>query len=102
MAEESVFMLNVLWFKENGAEAYAKYAAAAGPIVSALGGKRIFGFTPTETLIGDWQPDLLFVVEWPSWEALKQLGEKPDYQEIAHMREVGLDRSLLIRCSKMS
>ncbi len=69
MSDGRVYMLNALWFKEGGAAAYAEYGQAAGPIVEALGGRRLDGFVPTQSLIGDWQPDLLFIVEWPSWEA---------------------------------
>ncbi len=100
-SDSKVYMMNALWFKEGGAEAYAKYGAAAGPIVAALGGKRLDGFIPTESLIGDWQPDLLFFVEWPSWEAFQQLGQSEAYQKIAHLREVGLENSLLIRCDRL-
>ena len=34
--DEKVYMLNVLWFKEDGgAKKYAEYATAAGPFVQA-------------------------------------------------------------------
>ena len=73
--------MNSLWFKEGGAEAYARYGEAAGPIVAALGGKRLNGFIPKESLIGDWQPDLFFIVEWPNWEAFLALGQSEEYKK---------------------
>jgi uncharacterized protein (DUF1330 family) len=101
MPDENVYMLNALWFKpEGGAEKYAQYAAAAGPFVAELGGKLIDGFTPEMSLIGEWDPDLFFIVEWPSWEAFTKLPENPGYLKIAHLREESLEKSLLIRCRR--
>jgi uncharacterized protein (DUF1330 family) len=58
----------------------------------------VAGFRPDLALIGEWDPDLLFFVEWPSWEAFSKLPRNPGYQKIAHLREAALLRSLLIRC----
>jgi haloalkane dehalogenase len=101
VSDSKVYMMNALWFKEGGAQAYAEYGEAAGPIVAALGGKRLDGFVPTQSLIGDWQPDLFFIVEWPNWEAFVALGQSEAYQKIAHLREIGLENSLLIRCDRL-
>ena len=102
MAEEKVYMLNALWFKKpDGAPRYAEYGAAAAPMVEALGGKRVDAFIPTESLIGEWDPDLFFIVEWPDWDTFLKLGQDEDYQKIAHLRESGLEKSLLIRCTRL-
>ena len=101
MSEERVYMLNALWFKKDGgAEKYAEYAAAAAPFVDGLGGRMLEGYAPQASLIGDWNPDLFFIVEWPSWEAFTKLPADPGYLKIAHLRDEALDDSLLIRCSK--
>ena len=98
---EPVCMLNVLWFKEDGGEAkYAEYAAAAAPFVDELGGRLVESYQPQEALIGDWDPDLFFVVEWPDWETFRRLPQSPGYLKIAHLREEALRDSLLIRCSR--
>ena len=98
---EKVYMLNVLWFKEDGgAEKYAEYVAAAAPFVDGLGGKLVESYTPQEALIGEWDPDLFFVVEWPDWETFMKLPQNPGYQKVAHLREEALRNSLLIRCAR--
>ena len=103
MADEKVYMLNVLWFKKDGGAAkYAEYAAAAGPFVEELGGGMLDGFTPDLALIGEWDPDLFFIVEWPSWDAFTKLPQSEGYRKIAHLREEALENSLLIRCSRIS
>ena len=40
-------------------------------------------------------------VEWPNWEAFVALGQSEEYQKIAHLREIGLENSLLIRCDRL-
>jgi uncharacterized protein (DUF1330 family) len=95
-------MLNALWFvKDGGAEKYAEYGAAAAPFVSELGGRMLDGFAPDLSLIGEWDPDLFFIVEWPSWDAFMKLPENDGYKKIAHLREEALENSLLIRCKRM-
>ncbi len=98
---DKIYMLNALWFKEDGgAEKYAEYAAAAAPFVGELGGQLVESYTPQTALIGDWDPDLFFVVEWPDWESFLKLPQNPGYQKIAHLREEALRDSLLIRCER--
>ena len=102
MAEnEKIYMLNALWFKpEGGAAKYAEYAAAAAPFVRELGGRMLDGFIPEQSLIGEWEPDLFFIVEWPSLDAFLQLPQNPGYQAIASLREEALRDSLVIRCKR--
>ncbi|MFT4572259.1 MAG: hypothetical protein ACI8TX_003330 [Hyphomicrobiaceae bacterium] len=103
MADQKVYMLNALWFKpDGGAEKYAEYALAAGPFVAKYGATMKQGYAPTMSLIGDWNPDLFFIVEWPSWEAFEKLPADPDYLAIAHLREEALLDSLLIRCDAVT
>lgn len=99
MPDDRVYLLNALWFEgEEGAAQYAEYAAAASPFVAKLGGRLVCSYTPDLTLIGEWDPDLFFVVEWPSWEAFLALPADPGYRAIAPLRERGLRKSLLLRC----
>ena len=58
----------------------------------------VASYAPDLALIGDWDPDLFFVVEWPSWEAFQRLPADSGYQAVAPLRECGLRRSLLLRC----
>jgi len=99
--DEKVYMLNALWFRrDGGAEKYAAYATAAAPVVSRLGGRLVDSYAPDLALIGEWDPDVFFLVEWPSWQAFTTLATESAYLEIAHLREEALERSLLIRCHR--
>ena len=103
MSDEAIYMLNVLWFKKaGGAEKYKQYTDAAGPITASLGASLEEGYTPQQSYIGDWEPDLFFVVRWPNQAAFESLINDPEYRKIMHLREEALDNSLLIRCAKMS
>ena len=101
---DKIYMLNALWFKEDGgAEKYAEYVAAAAPFVEELGGKVVLeGYSAEAGIIGEWDPDLFFVVEYPSWETFLKLPAHPGYQKIAHLREEALKDSLLIRCRRQA
>ncbi len=102
MTDEPIYMLNALWFKAaGGAEKYQQYLRAASPITASLGARMLEGYKPEVSLIGEWDPDLFFVVEWPSEAAFKALMGHEGYNEIKHLREEALDKSLLIRCKKI-
>jgi len=94
-------MLNALWFKKDGgARKYGEYAAAAGPFVAEVGGELVESYAPNFAVIGEWDPDLFFVVEYPNWEAFTKLRQNAGYLKIVHLREEALDKSLLIRCRR--
>jgi len=102
--DEPVYMLNALWFKKDGGrEKYLEYAAAFAPILKEIGGKVAKNFTPVETVIGEagWDPDVFFVVMYPNMEAVEAMASGPDYENIKHLRDEALEKSLLIRCKPM-
>ena len=99
MSDNRVYMLNVLWFKTGAGEArYAEYLKAAAPIVSKYGGKKLGAYQPETALIGELDADLVFFVEWPSWEVFQTFISDPEFVAIRHLREEALSKSLLIRC----
>ena len=100
MSEESpILMFNALWFKpDGGAEMYREYGVATRPLVARYGGKKRTAGVPTKALIGDFDADLMFFVEWPSWTAFKEFVNDPEYVKIRPLRENAITNSLLIRC----
>lgn len=99
MADEPIYMLNALWFKaDGGAEKYAEYLAGALPCVERVGGEMLRQFRPVEALQGDFDPDLTFVIRYPSIEAFREMIASPDYQAIAHLRGEAIERGVLTRC----
>ena len=103
MANEPVYMLNMLWFDAaGGAEKCQDYLAGAGSVVARLGGGMLNQFKPVEALQGDFDPDLTFVIRWPSIDAFRGLIAEPDYQAIAHLRGEAIERAVLTRCEAVT
>ena len=100
---EKIFMLNALWFKpQGGKEQYDEYIKLARPFMQAVGGKVCDTFQPQKAIIGDFDADLIFFVEYPNWESFKQFVNNSDYQKIAvPVREQAITRSLLVRCASI-
>ena len=100
MSDQSIVMFNALWFKQDGGrELYAKYIDAAKPFIEAVGGKKLDDYEPDRAVIGEFDADLVFFVQYPSWKAFKQFMWNDDYREQAvPLREAAIEKSLLIRC----
>ena len=97
-ADEKVYMFNALWFKpEGGFEKYKAYLKAAGPFLAKYGGRVVGAYEPVAALIGEFDADLFFVVEWPDWQAFETFMADPDYEAVRPLREEAIVRSLLIR-----
>ena len=99
---EGFHMFNALWFKEDGGAAkYNEYLQAAGPFVAKHGGKSDASYVPEGAVIGAFDADLVFLVEWPNQEAFTNLIQDPGYQAISHLRTEAITDSLLIRFRKL-
>ncbi len=99
--DERLFMLNVLWFKpDGGAEKYNEYLKAAGPFVAKHGGKSEGAYVPEANLIGEFDADLVFFVEWPNQKTFLEFIQDPGYQAVSHLRKEAIRDSLLVRCKK--
>ena len=99
--DQRFFMLNALWFKpDGGAEKYDEYLQAAGPFVAKHGGKSEGAYVPEANIIGKFDADLVFFVEWPNQKAFTEFIADPGYQAVSHLRGEAIRDSLLIRCKK--
>jgi len=97
-----IYMLNALWFKAGGgAEKYREYMRAAAPFVQQYGGRKLESYVPERALIGEFDADLVFFVEYPSWEAFEEMIEDEGYKKNAlPLREAAIRDSLLIQCRR--
>ena len=101
-----VVMLNILKFKvktatnETGQEAYARYFKNVAPFVANSGAKLIWKGNVHTTLIGNAtnQPELIFLVEYPSVAHFFAMISNPDYQKVATDRSIALEYGGLIAC----
>ena len=94
--EGPVYMLNLLEFRPaGGAERYAEYGEAVGPLLARAGGKPVFAGRPSESLIGEGEWDLMILVSYPTRQAFLDMVSSPEYQAIEHLRTEALVRSEL-------
>jgi len=79
-----IYMLNAIWYKPNGGEAkYRKYMKTVNPMIESVGGKRLRSLVPSRALIGEFDADLLYFVEFPDWDAYKKFANGSEYHRLA-------------------
>jgi uncharacterized protein (DUF1330 family) len=106
---DPVIMINLLRFKEradgidaadgiSGAEAYARYGAAATKFLDRAGGRILLALQSAESVIGpdegEW--DMVLAVEYPSRGAFIAMISDPEYLAIHAHRAAALADSRLI------
>lgn len=101
MKDERVFMLNALWFDPNGGEErYQDYWKLVFPMIEAVGGRKLKSFEPERALEGEFDADLIFFVEYPSFEAFKTFANSPEHHKLAFMKKEAVYNSLVVQCSR--
>lgn len=102
-----VVMVNILKFKtkteegnETGQEAYTRYYKNTQAFIGKAKAKLIWKGTVAITVIGDSddQPDMIFLVEYPSTSHFLGVITSPEYQKIANDRTIALEYGGLIAC----
>jgi uncharacterized protein (DUF1330 family) len=68
-------------------DGYAAYRERAPATLEAYGGRYLVRGGPHEVVEGDWNPERVVVVEFPSVERAREWYESPEYQEIVDMRK---------------
>lgn len=103
-----IYMLNALWLEpQHGAALYAEYARKASPLLEARGARVLDRvYRPDMVLeaegVEPFDPDLCFLVEWPSWEVFQSMVGDPAYAEIRPLRERATTKRLLVRCHSLA
>jgi uncharacterized protein (DUF1330 family) len=67
-------------------EAYENYKSLVPVSVEAYGGKFIARGGATESLEGDWVPERIVVLEFPSLERARQWWASPEYRDAKAIR----------------
>ncbi len=105
-----IVMINIIKFKkiiengnETGKEAYARYFRNAKAFVAASNAKLIWKGVVATTIIGDNEnePDMVFLVEYPTVDHFLKMVANPAYQKIANDRTIALEYGGLIACQTL-
>jgi uncharacterized protein (DUF1330 family) len=86
-----------------GAQAYANYGAASGPVLKRVGGEIIWRGGFEVTLIGDAseQWDTMFIAQYPNSGAFLAMVTDPEYQLAVVHRQAAVMNSRLIRSAPL-
>ncbi len=74
-------------FEVHDWEKYQEYVRRTRPIIESYGGRYHIRGGKITVKIGDWKPNRLVVIEFPSQEQLKKFAASPEYQPVAAIRE---------------
>ncbi len=89
-----IVVLNCLWFSPGGSARYDDYLRAAQPLVERHGGGFVSPrLSPVQALGDDFVPDLVFLGQYPSADAVFELVADPDYAAPAAIRTAAVARS---------
>jgi uncharacterized protein (DUF1330 family) len=78
------------------AERYAHYRTLVPATIAAFGGRYLARGGRTEVLEGDWRPDRLVIVEFPSLERARAWLESPEYAEARALRHATAHTDMVV------
>ena len=108
--DTALTMINILKFKkktgngdETGRAAYTRYFKNVQPLVAQSKAKLIWKGAVASTVVGDstGQPDLIYLVEYPSVDHFIKLVSNPEYKKISKDRTIALEYGGLIACKTL-
>lgn len=67
-------------------ESYAEYVKRVPATVDRYGGRYLVRGGKVTSLSGDWQPERVIVLEFPSLASMRKWSSSPEYSEIAKIR----------------
>ena len=68
-------------------EAYNRYKTAVKPMVEAAGGEYLTRDGKIDVLVGDWNPERVVIIKWPSLEVQDAFSTSNDYRPWKKLRE---------------
>ena len=86
----------IAMFDVSDQENYAKYAASAPAATAKFGGKAIARDANAGPLEGDFSPDRVVILEFPTVEDAKAWYDSPEYQEARNFRLGAADFRMLV------
>jgi uncharacterized protein (DUF1330 family) len=78
------------------ADAYQPYIALVPPLVAKHGGEYLVRGGLHETLEGNWQPDRLVVLRFPTVEAARAFVDDPEYAPVKAIRHASATTQLVL------
>jgi len=83
----SVYFIVEIKAKNENKEVYAKYVGKVRPIVEKYKGRYLSRGGKVVPIFGDWNPERIIIIEFPSAEDVGRWLNSAEYKEIAGLRE---------------
>jgi uncharacterized protein (DUF1330 family) len=84
----AVYVIIDISVRDQAAQAdYAQYVARVRPIVERYGGRYLARGGKITPITGNWNPERLILIEFPSSDHVRQWWNSPEYRAIAGLRE---------------
>ncbi len=89
--------------KVKDADKYREYLARVPAIVARYGGRYLARGGRITSLLGDWKPERMIVLEFPAESNVQEWLSSAEYRAIAPLREAGADiRAVLVEgCAEL-
>ena len=72
-----------------------RYRALAQAAIAKFGGRYLARGGAVEPVEGDWSPQRIIIVEFPSMDRAREWYRSPEYAEALKVRATALDRNLI-------
>ena len=80
----------------NNHELYESYKKLTPAAIAAYDGRFVVRGAPTESLEGDWNPQRMVLLEFPSVERAKEWWASPEYTEAKNIRQQAAFTKMLV------
>jgi uncharacterized protein (DUF1330 family) len=68
-------------------DVYGEFVARVPAVVKQYGGRYLARSGEVSTMVGDWQPERIVLIEFESIEQVQDFFASPEYLAIVHLRE---------------
>ena len=76
------FIVSINVTAESNVERYRGYIEKVKPIVESYGGRYIVRSEKIQHIVGEWKPDRVIVIEFPSAERISECFSSPEYKAV--------------------
>ena len=77
-------------------ERYEEYRVLSGQSVARFGGRFIVRGGAHETIEGDWHPNRVVIIEFPSADRAREWWSSPEYEEAKAIRHAAADSRMIL------
>src|SRR5579871_181654 len=84
------------WVKVQDREALGRYASQVGPVLARHGGRFLFAGGGSESLEGDWNPEAMAIIEFPTREDALRWHDSDEYAPLIELRRAAGETAVVI------